>query len=160
MSTDSYQIEYQRKPDCYSHETLAEIVSLDAGAATATVGDLLAEARRRLGADAHLELARDVLEKLVCPSCGLEETLFASLGRVSADKALCPSCVNVRRDVVTFYRIRGNETFLDRTLAQIGVPAFDIVIGRAGDRAIGLELGGDAPAVLGPIADSEALQWE
>lgn len=160
MSADSYQIEYQRKPDCYSHETLAEIVSLDAAAATTTVEDLLAEARRRLGPDAQLELSRDVLEKLVCPSCGHEETLFASLGRVGADKAICPSCANVRRDVVTFYRIRGNEGFLDRTLAEIGVPPFDVLIARAGDRAIGLELGGDAPAVLGPIADSEALQWE
>src|SRR5690348_2644556 len=29
LSTDSYKVEYQRKPNCYSHETLEEIVSLD-----------------------------------------------------------------------------------------------------------------------------------
>lgn len=160
LSTDSYQIEYQRKPDCYSHETLEEIVSLDTGAGDVTAGEVLDEAHNRLGADAQLELARDMLEKLVCPSCGREESLFASLGRVRADRALCPHCQGVRRDVRTFYRIRGDETFLDRTLAEIGVPPFDILIARAGDRAIGLELSGDARQVLGPLSDSEALQWE
>ena len=160
LSTDSYQVEYQRKPDCFSHEILQEIVSLEAGAGTMTVRQLLDEARRRLRPDAQLELARDVLEKLVCPKCGHGEEMFASLGRVRADKALCPNCPDVRREVVTFYRIRGGESFLDRTLAEIGVPPYDIVIARAGDRAIGLELSGDAAHVLGPLADSEALQWE
>jgi hypothetical protein len=69
--------------------------------------------------------------------------------------------------VITFYKIRGDEAFLDRPLAEIGVPPFDIVIARSRDRAIGLELAGDAAAVLGPLASSysfppqtEGLQWE
>jgi hypothetical protein len=53
---------------------------------------------------------------------------------------------------VTFYKIRGTESFLDRTLAEIGVPAFDILIARTADRAIGIELTADAHAVLGPLA--------
>ncbi|MDB5302854.1 MAG: molybdopterin biosynthesis protein MoeB [Phycisphaerales bacterium] len=167
LSTESYQVEFQRKEDCYSHESLTEIVPLDAGVSGITARELLAEARRRLGPTAELELARDVLEKLVCPRCRQEEVLFASLGRVPAEKALCPRCDGVRRDVVTFYKIRGTEAFLDRPLAEIGVPAFDIVIARTRDRAIGLELTGDAPAVLGPLASSyvsppetEGLEWE
>ena len=160
MSADSYQIEYQRKPGCYSHETLEQIVPLDLQCATATAGQLLGEARRRLGPDAHLELARDVLEKLVCPRCGMEEPLFASLGRIGAERAFCPTCPGVRRDVITFYRVNGNETFIDRPLDELGVPPLDILIARAGERAIGLELAGDAAQVLGPLSDSEALQWE
>src|SRR5580692_16654 len=31
-STEAYTVEYQRKADCYSHETLGEIISLDGGA--------------------------------------------------------------------------------------------------------------------------------
>jgi hypothetical protein len=126
----------------------------------------LTEARRLLGSGTELELGRDVLEKLVCPRCGREEQAFMSLGKVPADRATCPHCPDSRREVVTFYKIRGNETFLDRTLAQIGVPAFDIIIARCRDRAIGLELAGDAQAVLkslGPadIASSqEGLAWE
>jgi adenylyltransferase/sulfurtransferase len=159
LTTEAYPIQYQRKSNCYSHETLGEIVPLEAGIETMTVAALLGEARKRLGPEAQLELGRDVLEKLICPNCRLEEGLFASLGRVSADKANCPACKS-RRDVKTFYKISGNEDFLDLTLAQIGVPAFDIVIARSGAKAIGLELGADAEQVLGPLTDCEALQWE
>jgi hypothetical protein len=120
-----------------------------------------------MGESVELELARDVLEKLVCPRCRREEILFASLGRVAAGKADCPYCPGARRDVVTFYKIRGNEAFLDRTLAEIGVPDFDIITARTRTRAIGLELAGDASAVLGPTAhadkkltDTEGLEWE
>ncbi len=158
LSADSYLVEYQRKDECYSHDTLDEVIALDEGASTVSVGELLHEARRRLGPKAELELGRDVLEKLVCPRCGGEEALFASLGKVRAERALCPRCPDVRRDVRTFYKIRGNEAFLDCTPAEIGVPPFDILIARAGSRAIGLELAGDADAVLGPVAGERAVR--
>jgi molybdopterin/thiamine biosynthesis adenylyltransferase len=158
LSADTYQIEYQRNESCYSHDALEEIVALPARADSITVGELLAEARRRLGEAAELELGRDMLEKLVCPKCGAAEEMFASLGRVSADKAWCPNCAEVRREVVTFYKIRGGESFLNRTLAQIGVPAYDIVIARSprDGRSIGLELSWDATDVLGPLTAAEA----
>jgi adenylyltransferase/sulfurtransferase len=159
LSTESYPIEYQRKAICYSHEILEHIVSLDASTESMTVRQILAEARTRLGDDTHLELAREVLEKLVCPACGREEKLFASLGRVSADKAACPHCPSSRREVRSFHKIVGTEDFLDLPLSQIGVPPFDIIIARNGPAAMGLELGGDAAAVLGPLADSEGLEW-
>jgi adenylyltransferase/sulfurtransferase len=162
LSTEAYQIEFQRKPNCYSHEPLDEIIALDAGIHDLTVADLLAEARRRLGPQTELELARDVLEKLVCPQCLQAQEMFQSLGKVSADQAWCPSCTNVRREVVTFYKIRGNEPFLDRTPAAIGVPPLDILIARnpaTPERTIGLELSCDAQSVLGPLWDGEALQW-
>jgi adenylyltransferase/sulfurtransferase len=152
LSADSYLVEYQRKEECYSHDTLQQITSLDAGVQTMTVADLLAEARWRLGPKAELELGRDVLEKLICPSCRKEEVLFASLGRIAAEKAFCPDCKTTRREVVTFSKIRGQESFLSRTLAEIGVPPFDIVIARTADAAIGLELSGDAGNVLGEVA--------
>jgi molybdopterin/thiamine biosynthesis adenylyltransferase len=167
LSTDAYQVEYQRKDSCYSHEILDQIVPLEGGTATLTAGDLLLEARRLLGPSAELELARDVLEKLTCPRCGREETLFASLGKVSAQKAACPHCDGARRDVSTFYKIRGNEAFVSRPLAELGVPPFDIVIARTAERAIGLELGGDSAQVLGPLVQTvnsaggtEELEWE
>ncbi len=159
LSTDAYLVEYQRKEDCYSHDTLQEIFPLDGGAADLTCRQLLGEARSKLGQAAELEFARDILEKLVCPKCHAEEVLFTSLGKVSQDKALCPTCGDVRREPVTFYKVRGTEDFLDRSLADIGVPAFDIVIARGGGRSIGFELWGDARDVLGPVWDGEALEW-
>jgi len=158
LSADSYQIEFQRKDDCYSHDPLDEVISLDARADNITVRQILDRARQLLGPAAEIELGRDILEKLVCPKCKAEETLFASLGKVTADKAWCPACKTERRDVRTFHKIRGNEAFMEQTLASIGVPAFDILISRNSERVVGFELSGDAGDVLGEVNSSDALE--
>jgi len=158
FGTDAYQVEYQRKVDCYSHDPLDEIIPLEAGADSITLGELLAKARALLGPEAELEFGRDLLEKLVCPKCGGAEQVFTSLGKVSADRAFCPRCPDVRREVVTFHKVRGGEPFLGRTAAAIGLPPYDVVIARSPARAIGLELSADAPAVLGPLYD-DGLDW-
>jgi adenylyltransferase/sulfurtransferase len=165
FATDAYQVEYQRKEDCYSHDTLDEIIPLNFSSETTTAAELLAHARQLLGPTTELELGRDVLEKLTCPRCGRAEEMFCSLGRVSQQYAICPSCSAAddestpMRVPTTFYRIRGNESFLGRSLAQIGVPPFDIIIARSATRSIGLELSADAPHVLGSLSDGEAVQW-
>jgi adenylyltransferase/sulfurtransferase len=152
LSTDAYQVEFQRNPECCSHDPLDEVIPLEQGADSISLAQLLDRARKLLGSGATLELGRDVLEKLVCPRCGQSEPMFMSLGKVSADKADCPRCGDgTRREVVTFYRIHGDEDFLDKTPAAIGVPPFDIVIARSRDRAVGFELSGDAAAILGPL---------
>jgi len=158
IATDAYTIDYQRKSDCYSHDTLSQIISLDAGVDDITARELLSRAREMLGPDAFLELARDVLEKLTCTNCKRAESIFASLGKVSADKARCPHCGGVR-DVATFFKIRGDETFLDQPLSRIGVPPFDIVIARNAEQSIGFELAGDAKKVLGPLLNDAGLEW-
>ncbi|MDP9172861.1 MAG: ThiF family adenylyltransferase [Planctomycetota bacterium] len=162
ITADSYLVEYQRKQDCLSHETLSKIQVIDAGVDDVTVAELLAEARGILGTGASLELCRDILKSLDCPKCGRSEEMFVSLGRVRADKANCPHCGDVRREVKTFYRIEDESLAGDRTLGQIGVPPWDIVIGRAaGAEAIGFEFAGDRPRVLGPLAEEvEELSWE
>ena len=161
VTADAYVTKFQRKADCYSHDILDKIVTLDAGVDTITPRELLSRARAMLGPAAQLELAREVLEKLVCPTCRREEHVFASLGKVAGERAWCPHCANVRREVVTFHTIRGTEAFLDRALAEIGVPAFDIIVARGPDSAaaIGFELAGDAAHVLGELLSSdEALE--
>jgi molybdopterin/thiamine biosynthesis adenylyltransferase len=160
LSGDSYQIEYQRKDDCYSHETFDEVVALPVRSDEITVRQICQEARRIVGNEVSVELGRDVLEKLVCPKCGAEEQMFASLGRVRSNVAFCPRCPDARREPVTFYKFQGNESFANRTLREIGVPMFDILTVRDGERLVGLELTGDSPAVLGSLTGSaEDLEW-
>lgn len=160
LSTEAYQVAYQRKEDCYSHDPFDRVISLPHRCDTFTVGGLLAEARTHLGPTAELEIARDMLEELICPACHVAEPIFASLGKVKAELAACPQCRAARREVKTFYRIRGTESFLNRTLSEIGVPPFDILIARANNRSIGLELAGDSVDVLGCLAGGEeGLAW-
>ena len=163
VTCDSYITRYQRKQDCYSHDTLDEIIPLDGGAGDLTAANVLVRAKELLGDAVRLELPREMLEKLVCPNCGTAEQVFASLGRVPAERAWCPHCraggKDVRREVVTFHAIRGDEPFVHQSLAEIGVPAFDILIARAGSRSVGLELSADAPTALGPLVSTEALEF-
>jgi adenylyltransferase/sulfurtransferase len=160
LSAEAYKVNFQRNPECYSHDPLEQVISLDASADSITLAQLLAEARKALGPSATLELGRDVLEKLVCPQCRREEPLFISLGKAASDLANCPHCPGVRREVVTFHAISGSETFLSRTPAQIGLPPLDILIARTPERAVGLELSGDAKSVLGSLIEDEtALEW-
>jgi hypothetical protein len=92
--------------------------------------------------------------------------LFVSLGKVRAEKAFCPHCPGVRREVKTFFRIgdandSSSRDMQNLTLAQIGVPPLDIVIARNGADAVGFEFAGDRARVLGPLSiETEALSWE
>jgi molybdopterin/thiamine biosynthesis adenylyltransferase len=160
ISGDSYLVDYQRKADCLSHETLDEIVPLEAGANDLSVSELVREARRRLPG-CTVELTREVLRSLDCPNCGAVEQRFESLGKAPASLAECPNCPGISREVKTFFRLSDDASLQDLTLAEIGVPPFDIIIARSGARVIGLELSADRGAVLGSLAaEAEALSWE
>ena len=85
--------------------------------------------------------------------------MFRPLGLVSEQDAACPSC-GTNRDPSTFHRLSGDEPFLGRTLAALGVPPFDVLGATAADgRSVGLEITGDAASVLGDLAD-DGLAWE
>jgi adenylyltransferase/sulfurtransferase len=160
LSGDSYSVDYQRKAECYSHDILDDIVALDVTADRLTVAELLRQSREVLGPMAVLEFPREMIEKFVCPNCACEEAVFRSASRVRASQALCPGC-NVRREVVTFFRAAGDEAFLDRSLAEIGVPPYDIIFAAGADRMIGFELSADAGAVLGSLNGNEGdAAWQ
>jgi adenylyltransferase/sulfurtransferase len=159
LSAEGYQVEYQRKTDCFSHDCLENVIELDASAETATIAQLLGIARENLGGDAELEFAREIVSSLTCPKCGEKQDVNRALGSVAASEAWCPKCTDVRRDVQTFYKIRGDEPFVSLTAAEVGIPAYDIVIARCGGRSVGLELSGDGPQVLGSLFQGKALEW-
>lgn len=153
---ESYAVDYQRKTDCLSHERFEQVIELDRTRDALTLRELLAVARTELGVDCTLDLGRDIVERFDCPSCGKSEPVFAPLGALRANHATCP-CGAARR-IELFHTIRGHESFLDRTVAQTGVPAFDIVAARSGDRLVGFELCADASRVLGTLPTG-GLQW-
>jgi molybdopterin/thiamine biosynthesis adenylyltransferase len=155
LATEAYQVEFQRKEDCLSHDPLDSVVSLAASTHQITLAELLKHGRELAGADAVLELGRDYLEKLTCGECGSEEAVFKSVRQVPADAALCPDCRGrgrqVRRQVKLFHTIRGDEAFIGKRAVEIGVPAMDILTARSSANVIGMELAADAHAVLGPL---------
>src|SRR5258707_14829311 len=59
LSADSYQVEVQRKEDCYSHDPLDEVIELDARADGMTVRQMLETARQVLRPSAAIALGRE-----------------------------------------------------------------------------------------------------
>jgi molybdopterin/thiamine biosynthesis adenylyltransferase len=150
-SHTSYVTTFQRSPDCLSHEPLPRVVETGCCASALTAAQALALVRAELGPEAHLEFARELLEGFDCPGCGATEASVRPLTSVTETEASCPSC-GARRAPRLFHALRGGEAVLDWPLAQLGVPPWDVVLGRHGERLVGLELDGDRAAVLGPVA--------
>lgn len=149
----SYLTSYARNPDCLSHDPLDPIEPRDRRAAEVTGREALAWARERLGPGARLELARELLRALQCPACGARERCLRPLASVTEGDAIC-RC-GARRIPELFHALEGDEDFLDLPLAQLGVPPWDVLCARSGERAVGFELAGDRAAVLGAAAAGE-----
>ena len=85
-----------------------------------------------------------------CPNCGASEDLFAAVGTVSYQQGRCPRCGEMRT-VVTTHGYSGRESFGTRKVSELGLPAFDLVVGRNQEREIAYLLAGDAGEVLGTM---------
>jgi adenylyltransferase/sulfurtransferase len=156
LAGDTYLVEYKRKPDCMGHERCAKLERLGRGVADLTVGELLARARGELGDRAVIGLSRDVVSALACPGCGASEEVYRSLGKVTEKEGKCPACGELRfPETLLTLGIEEDPEARAReglTLAEVGVPPFDVVTARAGERTVSYMFDGDAGEVLGPLA--------
>jgi molybdopterin/thiamine biosynthesis adenylyltransferase len=149
----SYVVEYTENPECWSHHTYEGIVALPRRSSETTLSSLFDLAKRDLGATGvTLEFSRDVIHKLVCPSCGDEEEIFAPLGSVTMAQARCNQD-GATRGVVAIHGYSGTETYGGRTLDALGLPPWDIFAARSSTREIAYLLAGDSTHVLGPLGD-------
>lgn len=147
----SYLVQYTRKDDCPSHEPDDPVEVLPWCVGTTRVGDLLERAWSDLGAGAVIETNQDLLASLNCERCGVEEPMMVSLGRVTESQGRCPRCGEPRTPRL-YHTIDGQDPSLtDRTLADLGIPAWDVLGARRGLSQRFYEFGGDRDAVLGPI---------
>ncbi len=152
---ESYVVTYPPKPDCPVHERYEQIIAMERGSADVTAGELLQRARADLGADAVLDLGRDLIAGLACANCSRTDEVGGSLGKVTEAEGVCPRCGGMRAPI-TFCTISGDEAFLDRTLADLGVPPWEVVAARGSGGALAYELTGDREGVLGVLAAEDA----
>jgi len=147
LSYDTYVIEYTRREDCLSHETYDHVDRYDGRADETTLGTMLKVVRDRLGSEAVLDFAREIVSALLCQRCRTREPVFNVLGRIGENQAKCPKCGQVREPEMT-HSISGDEPFLDRTLAEVGIPPYDVVTGRVGLEMVHWLLAGDRDEVM------------
>jgi sulfur-carrier protein adenylyltransferase/sulfurtransferase len=151
---DSYMVTYQRKDDCLSHDSFENVESTGWSAAGTAVGEVLECARSALGAEAVLDLRIEIVRGLECPECGKSTEVFRSAGELTESDAICPDCSAPRRPEF-MHSLDGSEGLEERTLADIGVPGFDVITARSGMQRVFWELSADASEVLGELVDEQ-----
>ena len=156
LAGEPYMTGYKRKPDCFGHDACLRLEPLRRGTDAMTVGELLERARGDLGADAVVGLSRDVVAALECIECGTHESVYVSAGHVTEKQAVCAACGQMR--VPEMLMTLGlDDDCNDMTLAEVGVPALDVVTGRCGDDMISYIFDADAERVLGDLPQSIAF---
>lgn len=147
MTNEMHTTAYVSRDDCESHWTYGEVVELPARSETTTLGELLNIARADMGPDTVLELDQELILALRCPRCRTLEQILQPISQVSFEFAHCPVCGALRETEMT-HTITGDEPFLDRTLASVGIPPLHILRAFNTQGYRFYELTGDLPTAL------------
>jgi len=126
MTNEMHTSAYRAREDCESHWTYGDISELPMRAETTTLKDILRIARADLGAEATLELDQELILSLDCPQCKNTTPVLQPMADVTFEAAHCPSCGTLREARLT-HVITGEENFLNRSLASLGIPKLHIL---------------------------------
>lgn len=126
MVNEMHTTAYRARQDCESHWIYGEVTELPTRAQTTTIDNLLRIARADLGPEAVIELDQELILALECQNCQTRERVLQPITEVSFEAAHCPNCGTLRETHMT-HTITGEEAFLNRTLASIGVPPLHIL---------------------------------
>jgi adenylyltransferase/sulfurtransferase len=147
LTNDMHTTAYVPRDECESHWTYGEITELPARAERATLEDLLRIARADLGPEAMIELDQELVTSLECPNCHVIEEVLRPVSEITFEAGHCPDCGELREAQFT-HMITGEENFLHRTLAKMGVPRLHILRAHNGLEYRFYELSGDLPEAL------------
>lgn len=138
LAHGSYGIEYPVKPDCPWHEEPVPLAGTRLGTGN-TLREVWDEAARRLGEVTALEFSREILESLECAGCGHTQPISRPLETLAERDVRCRRCGGEGRPTF-LHGVQGDSPHLDRTLGELGLPAWDVVFARSGADYLGLEL--------------------
>ncbi|MCX8062531.1 MAG: ThiF family adenylyltransferase, partial [Anaerolineales bacterium] len=147
MVNEMHTSAYLAREDCESHWVYGEITELPLRAETLTAGDLLRIAQSDLGTNAIVELDQEIILTLECPRCKTKEPILRPIAEVSFEAAHCPICGALRETEMT-HVVSGEEPFLNRTLASLGVPPLHILRAYNDQEYRFYELSGDQEQAL------------
>ncbi|MCQ3938932.1 MAG: hypothetical protein DPW18_18085 [Chloroflexi bacterium] len=147
MVNEMHTTAYVPRDDCESHWTYGNITELPARVERTTLDDLLRIACADLGLNAVIELDQELVTKLECPNCHTVEEVLRPLSEVTVEAGNCPTC-GVLREASLTHVITGEEPFLHRTLASVGVPPLHIIRAHNGQEYRFYEMTGDLAEAL------------
>lgn len=152
LTHDSYVVEYQRKDDCMSHDTYEKIIEKQWSVSSISWKEILSEIRLELGEKAVISLDRDIASTAKC-SCGECKELYTPVHKLKGKMLTCPKCGN-QMQFDSFHVINGDEEFIDKTPADIGIPKLHIIGGKVGMETTYYEFSADEKEVFSGLEDN------
>ena len=146
LTHDSYVVEYQKKPDCMSHDNIESIEEMPWSAKTMTLQDVLAAIKKEMGEAAVVDFDRDIATTASC-TCGETKDIYTPIHKLRGQDIICPKCGKAMNFDST-HSITGTESFLDKKLFEIGIPLLHIISGRNGMDVRYFEFSADADIVF------------
>lgn len=146
LTHDSYIVEYQKKPDCMSHDTYDQIEERPWSARTTTLKNLVDAVKAELGEQALVDFDREIVTVANC-TCGETKEIFSPLHKLRGQEIVCPNCGKTM-NFESIHTLNGTEDFLDKTAFEIGIPLLHIFVGRNGTSMICFEFSADINEVF------------
>lgn len=146
LTHDSYVVEYQKNPECMSHDIYNPIISKPWSVRTTTLREILNSVRKELGQKAIVDFDRDIATIAKC-TCGKYKNLFIPVHKLKGDLLACPHC-GKQMSFDSLHAINGSEDFLDKTPFEIGIPPLHIIGGRIGMHTTYYEFSADEAEVF------------
>jgi molybdopterin/thiamine biosynthesis adenylyltransferase/DNA-binding transcriptional regulator YhcF (GntR family) len=147
MVNEMHTTAYVPREDCESHWTYGPVTELPARAERTSLEDMLRISRADLGQEAVIELDQELITSLKCSTCQTVERTLKPLSAVSFEAGHCPTCGTLRETEMT-HVITGEEDFLHRSLASVGVPPLHILRAHNSQEYRFYELTGDLAEAL------------
>jgi adenylyltransferase/sulfurtransferase len=154
LGHSSYQVSYPIAPDCPWHETPAPIEAVADFGQQTPLRQVWTWAEQRLGGVDALDFSRELVESLTCPRCTVARRVLRPIDRITESQAVCPTCG--AECVPQFvHSLEAGSPLLDLTIGSIGLPPWDVLWARRGDRTIGMEMAHDrSPELRDPARAS------
>lgn len=113
------------REDCLSHESYPKPTELSLGH-QATAAELFQAVREEPAGPLVLVLDRELVAAFECPRCDWRIEVMRPRSRVTLAESVCPSCGEPARPEI-IDRVAEDAPAASRSLADLGVPAYDIV---------------------------------
>jgi adenylyltransferase/sulfurtransferase len=140
----SFTVNYPVNPDCPWHEAPAPIETLPEVDSDTKLAVLWQKAAKELGGVDALDFAREIVHRVECPACGKSEEIFQPAEKIREDQLRCRAC-GAETAAAFLHSVDENSGLLEKSPREIGLPKWDILWARRGEKAIGFELSGDNP---------------
>jgi adenylyltransferase/sulfurtransferase len=145
---NSFTVNYPISPDCPWHGQPAPIEAVESATSDTPLRILWQRAHAALGGLDALDLSRELVEAFECPNCRAVWPVNKAIELVGPQDVPCPACKTESIPRLC-HSLTEHSPQLELSARQAGLPAWDILWARHGEKMLGLELSGDAAGCLG-----------